>query len=378
MYRTAVGWLAWELTYSTGWLGIVAFADLVPTVLLSIVSGAFADRFGFMRIIRLSQGAAVVFTTLLAALILTGHINIYWLLVISIFLGAAEALGQPARMAAVNAMVTKRELSSAIALGSASFNGSRIIGPAIAGGLILWTGAGVVILLCAAIFLVFLLQLQTIHIIENKSARRGAGNLIGEIGSGVTYVFAHQSIRFVMVLLAATSFFIRPVIELMPAISGQIFNSGPTGLALLLASIGTGALTASLLIARRGKLGGLTALLIFSMIMTGVTLMMSMQFQNIWIASAFLVLMGAFMLSGNVSAQTLVQNAVDPDYRARVMSLFMVFAYGLPALGAVIMGWIAAVAGLQATIGAGAMFMLLFWLWAWPRRKQMSVQLEAD
>jgi MFS family permease len=164
----------------------------------------------------------------------------------------------------------------------------------------------------------------------------------------------------------------------MPGVSGQIFNAGPTGLALLLGSIGSGALGASLFLARRGEMRGLTKLLVLSTIATGVTLMLAMQFQNIWIASGFLVAMGAFMLSGNVAAQTLVQNSVEPEFRARVMSLFIVFAYGLPALGAVLMGWLASMAGLQPAIGGGALFMVIFWIWALPKREAMSKRLEGE
>jgi MFS family permease len=378
MYRTAVGWLAWQLTHSPGWLGAIAFADLIPTVLLSILSGAFADRFGCMRIIRLSQIIAITLTLALAGLIFSGDIGAPSLLAFTMCLGCAESLGQPARMSAVNAMVTKRDLSSAIALGSASFNASRIIGPAIAGTLILWIGTGFVILACSLMFLLFYLQLRTIQIVELPAGRKASGHLLGDVASGISYVFGHKGIRFVMALLAATSFFIRPVIELMPGVSGQIFNAGPTGLALLLGSIGTGALLASLVLARRGEMHGLTRLLVLSTIVTGFMLMLAMQFQNIWIVSGFLVVMGAFMLSGNVSAQTLVQNGVEPEYRARVMSLFIVCAYGLPALGAVLMGWVASYVGLQAAIGGSALFMALFWLWALPKREAMSRRLEGQ
>jgi len=72
-----------------------------------------------------------------------------------------------------------------------------------------------------------------------------------------------------------------------------------------------------------------------------------------------------------------VQNSVAAPFRARVMSLFIIFAYGLPAVGAVLMGWVAHFAGLQATIGGGAIVMLLFWLWSWPKRGDMAQQLEA-
>ncbi len=179
-----------------------------------------------------------------------------------------------------------------------------------------------------------------------------------------------------MILMFATSFFIRPVIELMPGVSGQVFDMGPAGLSLLLSAIGAGALVASLWLARRGEMAGLTGLVVWSMVGTGVALMLAMVLDSIWIAAAFLAVVGAFMLTGNVSAQTLIQNAVDQDVRARVLGIYIVFAHGLPALGAVIMGWIASGAGLRATIGGGAAFMVLFWLWSRPRRDAMARRLE--
>lgn len=376
MYRTSVGWLAWELTHSTAWLGIIAFADLLPTVVLTILAGAFADRFGFMRIIRASQIFAAILTTLLASLVILQMITIEILLVITMFFGAAESLGQPARMSIVHALVPKRDLSSAIALGSASFNASRIVGPGIAGALILWAGSGPVIGLCAFTFTFFYLMLRTIRIDDKPNTQRSSAGLLRDIAGGVAYAWSHRGIRFVMTLLAATSFFLRPVIELMPAVSAQLFSGGPTGLALLLAAIGAGAVAASLWLARRGETQGLTGLLILSTAASGIALVAAMQFSNIWIGAAILCVMGFFMLIGNVSAQSLVQNSVDQEFRARVSSLFIIFAYGLPAVGAVIQGWIATHIGLNVAIGAGAAMMLVAWIWARPQRDRMSRKLD--
>ncbi len=91
---------------------------------------------------------------------------------------------------------------------------------------------------------------------------------------------------------------------------------------------------------------------------------------------AFLMVVGAFMLTGNVGAQSLIQNAVDPRVRARVLSVFIVCAHGLPAIGAIIGGWIASYAGLQATIGCGAVALVLVWFWARPRTGKLAASLE--
>jgi len=376
MKRTAVGWLTWELTESPGWLGIVAAADLGPMVLFSILAGAIADRLGLMRIVKLSQILAGSVAALFATLIFSGLITIEAVLVLSVLFGGSEALGQPARMAAVHAMVGRDDLPAAIALGSAAFNASRIIGPSIAGALILLTNTGVVLALCALIFLIFFLLLRTIHIVETAKGQKLSFKLFVDIWRGFVYVYRHPGIRFLMILMLSTSFLIRPVIELMPGVSGQVFDMGPAGLSLLLSAIGAGALGASLWLARRGQMAGLTGLVVLSMVGTGVALMVAMVLDSIWVTAAFLIVVGAFMLTGNVSAQSLIQNAVDSDIRARVLGFYIVVAHGFPALGAVIMGSIASLAGLQVTIGTGAAFMILIWLWSRTRRDGMAQHLE--
>ena len=378
MKRTAVGWLAWELTESTSWLGIVAFADLVPMMLFVILSGAIADRVGLMRIVKLSQILSGLIATLFAALIFTDLITIEAIVVLSVFFGAAEALSSPARMAAVHALVPREDLSSAIALGAAAFNASRIVGPAIAGALIVWTDSGTVIALCAVIFFVFYLLLRTISIAEIASGKQLSSELFIDIWRGFQYVHGHPGIRYLMFLMVTVSLFLRPVIELMPGVSGQVFNAGPAGLSLLLGAIGAGALPTSLWLARRGEMAGLTGLVTYSILGGGVALMLSMVSGHLWIAVAMLMVVGMFMLIGNVGAQSLIQNAAESHVRARVLSVFIVFAHGLPAIGAVIIGWIASYVGLEATIGCGALIMVLVWIWARPRNTAMADILEGS
>ena len=376
MKRTAVGWLAWELTKSSSWLGVVAFADLVPMMVFVILSGAIADRVGMMRIVKISQLLSAAIALLFTALVYTDLITIEAVVVLSVFFGAAEALSQPARMAVVNALVPREDLSAAIALGAAAFNASRIVGPAIAGALIIWTNTATVIALCAVIFFAFYLLLRTIRIKETASGQQLSLELFVDIWRGCQYVYAHPGIRFLMVLMVGVSLFIRPVIELMPGVSGQVFDAGPAGLSLLLGAIGAGALLTSLWLARRGDMAGLTGMVTLSILGGGVALMMAMVVGQLWAAVLFFMIVGGFMLTGNVGAQSLIQNAVDSKVRARVLSLFIVFAHGLPAIGAVIIGWIASEAGLRLTIGCGALMLVLVWLWARSQSGKHTAVLE--
>jgi len=376
MYRMSIGWLAYDLTESTVWLGAVAFADLVPSALLTIFAGAITDRFGYMRIIRHSLVAVILLSTLLGGLVITRTITVEWLLLIALLAGSAESLGQPARLAIVNALVPKHDLSAAIALGSTSFNASRIVGPSIAGLLIQVTGPGVVMLLCALAVFYFWLVVRRINLEEKSKPAAKGDSLWRDTLAGFTYVLNHRGIRFVMILLTATSLLVRPVIELLPSIARRIFESEATGLSMMLSGIGVGAVTASLVLARRGQTQGLTKVLVWSTFGTGLSVWAALHMPSIQLAALAFCFMGVFMLCGNVAAQTLVQNSVSSAMRARVLGLFIVFGHGLPALGALVQGWLATFFGLPAAVGGSAILMLAFWIWAMFRQRAMVGQLE--
>ena len=378
MYRMSLGWLAWDLTGSTVWLGAVAFADLAPTAILTPVAGAAADRFGTTRIIRMSLLLSTILPFVLGVLTLTKLVSIEMMLIIALVNGCAESFGQPARLSIVNALVPKQDLSSAIALGSTSFNASRIVGPSIAGFIIVEAGVGVVILLCSLGFVYFWNIVRQIKLKDGADKKADRHGLLGDIVDGFVYTVQHKAILYVMVLLTATSMFIRPVIEMLPGLADQVFKTGPKGLSTMLAAIGIGAVTAAFGLARRGKMRGLTWLLVISTFGIGIAVALAMQFTELWLAAIFFCCMGIFMLIGNVSAQTLIQNNVSAEYRSRVMGLFIMFGHGLPALGALVQGWVAKFVGLQIAVGGSALLMLGFGVWALSVRKTLVLDLERD
>ncbi len=376
MYRMAIGWLTWELTKSTSWLGIIAFADAAPLVVFTIFAGAIADRIGYFRVMRATQVLSGCNCALYAALTLTGHITIELVLVLTLLGGSIEAVTYPARMAAVNTLVPRRDLSSAIALGSTTFNGARTIGPALAGVLILWIGIGGVIAVAAASYLWFAYVLLTLHAPDTRTERKARFNLIGDIAQGVRYAAADPGIRYLMLLMGLTGLFIRPYIDLLPGYAAKVFGAGPEGLSVLLSSIGIGAMCAGVMLARRGTMTGLTRFVSFTMLGMGTAQIAFLASGHLWYAAPFLTLSGFFMLGGSVSSQTLIQNAVESEMRARVMSLFVVISWGVPSLGSMTMGWVASYAGLQPTLFAGALMTLAAWLWTRRDTGRVSPALE--
>ncbi len=376
MYRMAVGWLTWELTKSTSWLGVIAFADAAPVVVFTIFAGAIADRIGYFRVMRTSQIISGCNCALFGLLTLTGHITIELVLILTLLGGSFEAVTYPARMAAVNTLVPRRDLSSAIALGSTTFNGARIVGPALAGGLILWIGIGGVIAVGAATYFWFAFVLLTLRAPEHKREAKAKFDLFGDIAQGVRYTARDPGIRFLMVLMGLTGLLIRPYIDLLPGYASSIFGTGPEGLSVLLSSIGIGAMCAGIILARRGTMSGLTRFVSFTMLGMGAAQIAFLAAGGLWVAAPFLVLSGFFMLGGSVSSQTLIQNAVESRMRARVMSLFVVISWGIPSLGSMTMGWIASFAGLRPTLLAGAVVTLAMWLWTRREQGRVSPALE--
>lgn len=380
MYRIAVGWLTWELTESYTWLGIIAFTESFPLVIFSVLAGAIADRIGYIRITILAQSATALVAVAFAALTLAGLITIELVLISALLIGSLESLTTPARMALVHALVPKEDLSAAIALGSATFNAARFVGPAIAGALLVWAGAGVVLAVVAIAFTQFCVILLIVKADEPERNPGPWRDLAGDIVTGIRYGFGHPGIRFLLVMLGVTGLLIRPVIELMPGFSADVFNSGADGLAILMSTLGFGAMISCIWVALRGRTAGLTRLVTASLLVQGAALtvctLVGHYMGNLWIAAACLGVVGFAMLIGGVGSQTLMQNAVESHMRARVMSLFIMISWGLPAFGALAAGWIASFAGLPVTIGAGGVLTIVLWLWARPKAAVLETQLE--
>ena len=376
MYRIAVGWLTWELTGSTTWLGIIAFAESFPLVVFSILAGAIADRIGYIRITILAQTATAAVAIVFATVTLFGSITIELVLISAVLIGSLESLTTPARMALVHALVPKQDLSAAIALGSATFNAARFVGPAIAGGLLVWAGTGAVLAVVAVTFVQFCVILLIVKADEPERTPGPWRDLVGDMVIGIRYGFGHPGIRFLLIMLGMTGLLIRPVIELMPSFSAEVFDRGADGLAILMSVLGFGAMISCIWIGMRGRTVGLTRLVTVSLLAQGSALILSTLTGDIWIAAACFGVVGFAMLVGGVGSQTLMQSAVDTGMRARVLSLFIVISWGLPAFGALAAGWIATFAGLPLTIAAGGGLTIVLWLWARPQAEKLETDLE--
>lgn len=375
--RVAVGWLTWELTGSGAWLGMMAFADLFPTVLVGPLGGVMADRFDRLRIVRFTQFLSLCQALTLFALTATGAITVELLFALTLFLGTVAGINQPVRMALVPSLVRREDLAPAVAINSIIFNTARFVGPAAAGTLIVSGGTSLAFAANAASFVFFMLTLWRIRLPAAPAPEvRLRNGVFHDVAEGVRYVGAHPGLGPMMLLLITSCLFVRPVVELLPGFASDVFEAGAMGLALLTSTIGVGAIVGGLWLAGRGDWHGLTQLVLGNTALLPISILLFVATHSLWVAVPALLVAGTSMVVMGVGTQTLIQLSVAGNMRGRVLSLYGLIFRGGPALGALVMGTISDVAGLRWPLAVGGMLALAAWAAAWARRTRMQAALE--
>ena len=376
--RTAVLWLAWELTHSGIWLGLVSVADLLPVVLVGPLAGAIADRVNLLAMMKVTQLLAAVQSGLLAALALAGAMTPELLLVLVLAHGVVVAFHQPARLALVPHLVRRRNLSAAIGINAMIFNSARATGPMIGGVLIDAHGVGHAFVFNALSYLWFVGSLLRIRLADPRSGKKAAKvrAIPREIADGFRYALAHAGISRMLVVLTVVAVCARPYMELLAGFADEVFGRGAQGYSLMVSVTGVGAMLGAFWLALRGRVEGLTACVVASVLALSAALIGFAATDSFEAALGCLFVTGFAVIVIGAGEQTLIQNAVDPAMRGRVMSLYGMVGRGAPAVGALAMGAMAEATGFQPPVILGAAFCVALWWWAARRRRAMAEALE--
>ncbi|WP_417720792.1 MFS transporter [Salipiger sp.] len=360
--RTVMGWLTWELTGSGSWLGVIAFAYLIPLVVVGPFGGALADRIDNMRVITGCLGVMAVAAVLLTALSAFGALTIWLLVAISAVQGVTEAFSQPAQLSLVPSLVPRRDLASAVATTSVSFNTARFIGPAVGGGLIAATGPATAFAVAACGFVLFLAVLLILHGRVETATRERSGHFLGALAEGVRYTVGHPGVGPLMLLVIAVGGLGRPVVELFPGFAEQVFRSDARGLAVLTSSVGIGAVLAGLRWSGANTGVDLARAMLRTSVGAVIALWAFLMAPSLAVAAPILVCLGFCTASTGITVQTMINLAVEDGFRGRVLSLFGVCFRGSPAIGALAMGGLADHFGLKLPVLGGGALLLHCWL----------------
>ena len=363
--RMAVGWFAWELTHSGTWLGLVAFADLAPTVVVAPIAGAFADRIDRLKAVRFVQYANMCQAFALAFFTLSGMMTVELLFCLALFQGTMQGIHQPFRQSLIGNIVKRSEMTSAIGINSTIWNTSRMIGPAISAAIILNFGVGVTFLVNAVSYIPMLVTLYMIEVAPRAPSTKTLAAVPAEILEGIRFVSGNRFIGPLIVMVFCFSFFGRATAELLPAYSDKIFHFGADGLAVLTGAAGLGSLISGFWLSQRGRMTGLAEILVVSLVflaafqllftrsdallhsadkftvaipLTGLTFPAS---GDLLVGALVIAFWGAMLNGCGIIVQSLIQANVRDSIRGRVVSLYGMMWLGTPAVGAFVMGIVA-------------------------------------
>ena len=350
MQVVAMSWLVYHLTNSALLLGLVGFFSQIPAFFIAPFAGVFIDRWNKHRVLVITQILSMLQALALAVLTLTGAINIWHIVALSLSLGFINAFDMPARQAFVVEMVEKRsDMANAIALNSAIVNVSRLIGPAVAGILVALVGEGYCFLINAISFMAVIVALLAMKIKKFQPAISGK-NVLHEVREGLRYAFGSTPIRWLLILLGIISIAGMPYTILMPIFAKDIFNGSSYTLGFLMASSGVGALIGGIYLAARKTVLGLGKILAAAAAIFGTGLIFFGISKILWLSLAMMVFTGFGMLINIAAVNTILQTITEDDKRGRVMSFYTMAFIGLTPIGNLLAGILAESIGAPNTV----------------------------
>jgi MFS family permease len=351
MQRVAQDWLVLNLTHGSGVaLGITTGLQFLPLLLFGLWGGVIADRYDKRRVLMVTQASMGSLAVLLGALVLGGVVQVWHVYVLAFALGLATVVDNPTRQTFVVEMVGRADLPNAIALNSAIFNSARILGPAVAGVAIALLGTGPVFLVNAASYAAVLTGLA---LMRESELLRGepVARAKGQLRAGLRYVRRRRELVMVLVLVGFVAAF-GMNFQLTTALMARgVFHTGASAFGLASTMLAVGALTGSLLAARRARPP--RHLLPVAALAFGLLEIVTGLMPTYGSFIAMLVPTGVALLTFNTAANTTMQLNVSPDMRGRVMGLYMLVFVGTAPLGSPVIGYMAQHLGPRAGLVVG-------------------------
>jgi len=324
---------------------------------LGPLGGIVADRCSRQKVVILTQTASMLQAFALAALTLTGKVQVWHVLVLSGVLGVINAFDMPGRQALVIQMTSKEDLINAISLNSAVFNSARIVGPGIAGLLLSFVGEGTCFLINGLSFIAVIICLAAMHLAPVEPTPPAP--VLSTLIDGFRYAAGHRTVRRVLGLMAAATLAGMPAFVLMPFFADDIFHRGSRGLGFLMCAMGIGAVTGTLVLARRTLTKGLGRVMIVSGLTTGVAYLCFAYSQSFYFSLAIMPVIGYSVMRQMASANTTIQTSIPDNYRGRIMALYAMTVVGLGPFGSLAAGALASRFGPRNTLAAGGVLALV-------------------
>ena len=363
--QVTLGWLLYELTGSAVLLGLLNGLRALPFLIASPIAGVAADRMDRKKLILITQYTLTFATLAMSLLVVSGFLEVWHLFVFTLMTGVTWAFVDPVRQALVPALVPREDLMNAVALNSAAFNLTKIIGPSLGGALIVFSGAGGNFFVQSLAYLGVLASIYCIAIPPTPTEARQS-SAAANLKEGLVYVWSNPSVFALMTTALVPRIFAVPYQTLMPVFQKDVLQVGPDGLGMLMAAPGLGAILAGLMLAtlaNRFRRQGI--LLLVSLVSLGVAMNLFSWTTSFPMALLTLIAVGCCQVFYMATTNTMLQVIVPDHLRGRVMSIYALDR-GLMPVGALMAGISAHLIGAPATVSyMGLVVIMLAILVAW-------------
>ena len=336
MQNVAQGWLVLELSNSSFWLGMVGFAAAFPFLLFTLLGGVIADRVSKRHLLIAAQTAQMILAFVLAALTYFKIITIDQLALIAFLVGISNAVNAPAYQAMVPRLVPPEDLQNAIALNSAQFNLSRIVGPTLGGYAMAWFGIAGNFLINGFSFLAVLWPLFRMRYPVEKQERHTS--VLQSLRDGLVYVKRSPQMTAIVILIASASLFLLPFITFIPYFAKDVLKVGERGLGFLMACSGIGALLAAGVIASFPRIRWRGRVMVFCGLFVMAAVIVFCYSHIFALSAAMSFCEGFGMIISLSTVNVTMQQLSSDEMRGRVMSIYATSFLGLPPVGCLIIG----------------------------------------
>ena len=374
MQQITRGWLILRLTDDSPLaLSLVMMSFALPLTFASLIGGAMADRVARQKMIIICQSGNAFMTLLLAILDITGLVRFWHLMVLGFINGTLAAFNMPSRQSIVSDIVSQKELMNAISLNSAGMNLTRIVGPALAGFLIIYFDTGLVFLMIACVHAVSVVCTSFIATGKKSTSDPGQG-VFSDILLGFRYARGNSTLFCLVIMCFVPALFGFPYIALLPAWAKEVLDVKADGLGFLMMFMGLGSLTGTLVLASIRHMKKRGTVLLANSLGWGISLFVFSQSLSYSTAFAALFLVGlisAVFMSLNM---TLMQSYSSNEMRGRIVSMAMM-TFGIMPLSAVPFGAVAEKIGTANSLGIAGVLLLLFtitFIFLFPRFRKIS------
>lgn len=359
MQQIAMTWLVYRMTKSEWLLGLVAFSGQIPTFFIAPFAGVLTDRWNRHRTLIITQTLAMLQAFLMAFLTYMNMLSVWQIVILAFFLGMVNAFDMPLRQTFLSDIVTKSDdLPNAIAMNSSMVNVTRLIGPALTSLIIGISGESVCFLVNGLSYIAVLFALMKMKLTHVKKRDRHP-RILSSLREGISYSYNVPSIRSVLTLLSLTSISSVSLSTLLPVFATKLFSVGSTGLGILTAISGAGALVGAIFLATLRTVHGLARIIAYATVVLGFGMILFAYSPFGHFSVVCLFLTGAGNIVQMVASNSLLQVIAEEEKRGRVLSLYIVSLLGLAPIGSLLAGYLGSHIGAPATIAVTGLATIL-------------------